>query len=90
MAGPRKDSEKSENEAGVQAAYAVARGRTVNVDGKSFGPGQAVNPPADDIPHLLKCGFIVPADAENDASTQGVRVGGLQIRGGTRPGASIA
>ncbi|HEX7906856.1 MAG TPA: hypothetical protein VF534_02020 [Paraburkholderia sp.] len=90
MAGPRKDSEKSESEASVQAAYAVARGRTVNVDGKSFGPGQSVNPPADDIPHLLKCGFIVLLDSESDEATAGVRVGVLQIRGGTRPGASVA
>lgn len=90
MGAPNKEPEKSGGKAGVQTAYAVARGRTVNVDGKSFGPGQAVNPPADDIPHLLKCGFIVPADAENDMPTHGVRVGGLQIRGGTRPGASVA
>ncbi|MFM0243789.1 hypothetical protein [Paraburkholderia sediminicola] len=90
MAPPRKDSEKSEIEAGVQAAYAVARGRTVKVDGKSFGPGQPVNPPDDDIPHLLKIGFIVSVDAEGDVPAAGIRVGGLQIRGGTRPGASVA
>jgi hypothetical protein len=90
MGGPRKDSDKPEGEAGVQPAYVVARGRTVNVDGKSFGPGKPVIPPADDIPHLLRCGFIVSADAASDAPTQGVRVGGLQIRGGTRPGASVA
>lgn len=90
MGAPTKEAEKPKVEVGAQTAYAVARGRTVNVDGKSFGPGQSVNPPADDIPHLLKCGFIVSADAESDAPTRGVRVGGLQIRGGTRPGASIA
>ena len=90
MAGPRKDSEKPEGEAVVQTAYVVARGRTVNVDGKSFGPGQSVTPPVDDIPHLQKCGFIVPTDGESDAPAAGVRVGGLQIRGGTRPGASVA
>lgn len=90
MGGPRKDPEKSGSEADVQAAYVVARGRTVNVDGKSFGPGQSITPPAEDVEHLLKSGFIVPVDAENAEATPGVRVGVLQIRGGTRPGASVA
>jgi hypothetical protein len=81
MSGPRKDS--------AAASYVVARRRTVKVDGKSFGPGQAVTPPADDVAHLLRLGFILEKD-EAEAPAQGVSVGGFQIRGGTRPGASVA
>jgi hypothetical protein len=90
MGAPTKEADKPKVEAVAQPAYVVARGRTVSVDGKSIGPGKPVTLAAADIPHLLKGGFIVPAEAESDEPTQGVRVGGLQIRGGTRPGASVA
>lgn len=85
MTGPRKDVEKS-----APASYVVARRRTVKVDGKSFGPGQTVAPPESDIPHLLQLGFIVEVKDDADEGAQGVSVGGLQIRGGKKPGASVA
>lgn len=88
MGAPHKDSDKSEVKAG--AAYVVAPRRTVNVNGKPFGPGQTVNPPAGDVAHLLELGFIVDFKDGSDEPVQGVSVGGLQIRGGKRPGASIA
>jgi hypothetical protein len=69
--------------------YVVARGRTVYVDNKSVGPGQPVHLPKDEIAHLSKAGFIVPTDQEAD-SGQGVKVGVPHIRGGRKPGASIA
>jgi hypothetical protein len=82
MSGPRKDT--------ATTSYVVARRRTVKVDGKSFGPGQSVTPPDADVAHLLRLGFILEARDDADAGAQGVSVGGLQIRGGTRPGASVA
>jgi len=75
------DSEKSE--------YAVASRRTLHVEGKSIGPGQLVNLSASDIAHLSATGFIVKVGA--DAATSfGVQVGGLQIKGGRKPGGVVA
>ena len=83
MASAKPDSEKSE--------YTVARGRTVHVDGKAIGPGQPVSLSASDAEHLIKTGFlIVPAaTADSDQPAFGVQVGGLQIKGGRKPGGVV-
>lgn len=69
--------------------YVVARGRTVRVDGKSVGPGEPVNglSPAD-LDHLLVAGFVTKAVAEDVGV--GVKVGGLQIKGGRKPAGMVA
>lgn len=69
--------------------YVVARGRTVYVDNKSVGPGEPVELSKVDIDHLVSAGFVTHAGAEA-ISGQGVKVGGLQIKGGRKPGASVA
>lgn len=70
-------------------AFVVARGRTVHVNGKPQGPGTAVDLPEDELEHLLAAGFVVRA-AEPAPTGAGVRVGGLQIKGGRKPGSTIA
>lgn len=81
MNAPRKEAEKPQ--------YVVARGRTVHVDGKAVGPGEPVSGlSAADLDHLLTAGFVVKAATE-DASA-GIKVGGLQIKGGRRPAGTIA
>ena len=69
--------------------YVVARRRSVRVDGKTLGPGQAVVLPDPEIKHLLQTGFVVPVEVEPSVGI-GVSVGGLQIKGGRRPGGAIA
>jgi hypothetical protein len=69
--------------------YVVARGRSVYIEGKSYGPGSPVELPDAQLKHLLQAGFIAPSVVEPTAAV-GVRVGGLQIRGGRKPGAHIA
>lgn len=73
----------------VSPEYVVARGRSVRVAGKLLGPGQPVDLPKGTLTRLQQAGFIVPVAVE-PAAEGGVRVGGLQIRGGRRPGAQIA
>lgn len=69
--------------------YVVARGRTVHIDGKAISPGEPVSGlSAVDLDHLLTAGFVAKVAAE-DASV-GVKVGGLQIKGGRRPAGTIA
>jgi hypothetical protein len=54
MAGPEK---------GARAT--VARGRTVSVDGKSYGPGEEVTLAAGEIAQLRKAGFLTsPGEVE--------------------------
>ena len=102
MAGPQKrdtgaapapvrDSDSPTDELGakVRPEFVVARGRTVHVDGKPQGPGTVVDLPDDDLEHLLAAGFVV-RPAEQAAVGAGVRVGGLQIKGGRKPGGTIA
>jgi hypothetical protein len=69
--------------------YAVARGRTLDIGGKSIGPGQPVDLPEEDVDHLVSAGFLVKVDGDSQESSFGVRVGGLQIKGGRRPGGAV-
>lgn len=40
------------------ARATVARGRTVIVDGKRYGPGEEVQLPASEVVHLRKVGYL--------------------------------
>lgn len=40
------------------ARATVARGRTVTIDGKNFGPGEEVSLPADEIKQLRASGHL--------------------------------
>jgi hypothetical protein len=68
--------------------YVVAQGRTVYVGNKALGPGEPVEFPKDEIEHLLAAGFVARTDAEAPIGA-GVQVGGLQIKGGRRPGGVV-
>lgn len=69
--------------------YVVAQGRTVYVGSKALGPGEPVEFPKDEIAHLLTAGFVTRTDAEVSIGA-GVQVGGLQIKGGRKPGGVVA
>lgn len=85
MDAPKKDVEKASRPVG----YTVARGRTVYVDNKPVGPGGAVAMSAIDAAHLVSAGFLQAASDEVLSTSQGVQVGGLQIKGGRRPGGTV-
>lgn len=87
MAGPQKRDAGAPDPA-HESEYVVARGRSLQVGGKFIMPGTPVNLPEDEIPHLVLSGFIVRA-SDQDESGQGVSVGGLQIKGGKRPGPTV-
>ncbi|CAJ2714658.1 hypothetical protein [Burkholderia pseudomallei] len=81
MNAPSKGAEKPQ--------YVVARGRTVHIDGKAVGPGEPVSGlSASDLDYLLVAGFVAKAAAED--ANAGIKVGGLQIKGGRRPAGTIA
>lgn len=91
MAGPQK------REAGgspppvhesIATEYVVARGRSLMVGGRFQGPGTPVNLPDEEVDHLLAAGFIARPDVEETGA--GISVGGLQIKGGRKPGATVA
>ncbi len=43
----------------------VARGRTLNVDGKRYGPGDEVQLPASEVAHLRRIGYLTtPGEVE--------------------------
>lgn len=87
MDAPKKDAEKTSRPALID--YAVAHGRTVYVDNKPVGPGGSVVMSAADAAHLVEAGFLCAADDETTPASQGVQVGGLQIKGGRRPGGTV-
>lgn len=97
MPGPTKSvvdgappsTRKPKDATDLKSGYVVANRRTVWVEGKKLGPGSAVDLPADEREHLVKAGFIVAA-ADEPESGVGVRVGGLQIRGGRKPGGVVS
>jgi hypothetical protein len=88
---PDRDLNEPTNELEAQSSpeFVVARGRTVQVAGKPQGPGTPIDLPEDELEHLLAAGFIVRI-AEEPSVGAGVRVGGLQIKGGRKPGGTIA
>lgn len=92
MAGPQKRDAGAPAPAHEPTAaaleYVVARGRSLQVAGKFVGPGTPVELPDDEVEHLLLAGFIVLA-SDQEESGQGVSVGGLQIKGGKRPGPTV-
>ncbi|WP_157130282.1 hypothetical protein [Burkholderia pseudomallei] len=93
MAGPQKrdsgGSPPPDRESIAASEYVVARGRSLMVDGKLHGPGAAISLPTDELDHLLAAGFVSRSEPEQ-SSGPGVRVGGLQIKGGRKPGATVA
>ena len=88
---PDRESNQPKDELGGQDApeFVVARGRTVHVAGKPQGPGTPIDLPEDEIEHLLATGFVTRV-SEKSAIGAGVRVGGLQIKGGRKPGGTVA
>jgi hypothetical protein len=48
----------------------VARGRSIFLDGRTYGPGEEVAIPAADYPHTLAGGFIIDP---NDTSPPPIR-----------------
>lgn len=93
MAGPQKrdagGSPPPVHESTLAAQYVVASGRSLAVDGRLQPPGTPVDLPANELEHLLAAGFVAHADIDQ-SSGAGVSVGGLQIKGGRKPGAFIA
>jgi hypothetical protein len=87
MDAPKKDAEKASRPA--LSDYTVARGRTVYVDNKPVGPGGSVAMIAVDAEHLVHAGFLRAASDDVRPVSQGVQVGGLQIKGGRRPGGTV-
>jgi len=82
MATQKKDSEKSE--------YVVAPRRTLWADGRTVGSGQPFTPLESDLNHLVSTGFLVKVLEEESDAGFGVKVGGLQIKGGRKPGGVVA
>ncbi len=87
MDTPKKDAEKASKPA--LSDYTVARGRTVYVDNKPVGPGGSVAMTKLDAEHLVHAGFLRASSDEVDPASHGVQVGGLQIKGGRRPGGTV-
>jgi len=92
MAAQRREAGGSpppDRELSGATQYVVAPRRTVMVDKKPLSPGSPVDLPAGELAHLAAAGFVV-AVQEEPSTGAGVRVGGLQIKGGRRPGAKVA
>jgi len=65
----------------------VARGRTITVEDKSFGPGSLVDLPAEEVTRLKALGFLVVAEGEiapalptGEPVNEGVTVNGVANR----------
>jgi hypothetical protein len=80
MAGP----DKIAVEQAKRVRAVVARGRTVEVDGKGFGPGETVSLPESEVAHLRKLGYFV-APVDPAPANEGVSV--TQSEGPTVKGA---
>lgn len=90
MNAPKKADEKGTAKEAAVIEYVVARGRTVYVDDVPNGPGRVISMEEGEAAHLVESGFLRPVEDVAATPALGVRVGGLQINGGRRPGGTIA
>lgn len=82
-------SSPSGRESSGATKYVVAPRRTVMVDKRPLSPGSPVDLSSEELERLASAGFVVAVEEESPAGA-GIRVGGLQIKGGRRPGAKVA